>query len=144
MRKLSVLLGLLAGIAVALQAPGNGAAEVVASRVRGWRGALRVGANIPLAFAAVLSPAPIGPFPPPALRTGRADFPHPALQWDHAFRTRNAGSGSRSRCRWLAFPRLPEAARLHPRGVPRRRATGPVHAPAAPSLHSARPLRLRM
>ena len=52
------------------------------------------------------------------LRTGRADFPHPALQWDHASRTRNAGSGSHSRYRWLAFPRLPEAARLHPRGVP--------------------------
>ena len=34
----------------------------------------------------------------------------------------------------FACPRLPEAARLHPRGVPRRRATGPVHAPAAPSL----------
>ncbi len=65
-------------------------------------------------------------------------------QWDHATRTRNTGSGSHSRCRWLAFLRLPEAARLHPRGVPRRRAAGPVHAPAAPSLHSARPLRLRM
>lgn len=33
MRKLSVLLGLLAGIAVALQAPGNGAAEAVAEAV---------------------------------------------------------------------------------------------------------------
>ena len=62
------------------------------------------GAYTPLAFAAVLSPAPIGPFPPPALRTGRADFPHPALQRDHASRTRNAGSGSPSRCRWLASP----------------------------------------
>ena len=86
------------------------------------------GAYIPLAFAAVLSPAPIGPFPPPALRTGRADFPHPALQRDHASRTRNAGSGSHSRCRWLAYPRLPVAARLHPRGGPLRRTAGPVHA----------------
>ena len=38
-----------------------------------------------LAFAAVPSPTPIGPFPPPARRTGRADFPHPALSRDHAF-----------------------------------------------------------
>ena len=44
----------------------------------------------PHAFAAALSPAPIGPFPPPAHRTRRADFPHRALQWDHASRTRNA------------------------------------------------------
>ena len=28
------------------------------------------------------------------VRTGRAAFPHPALQWDHASRTRNASSGS--------------------------------------------------
>ena len=47
-----------------------------------------------VAFTAVLSPASMSPFPPPALRTGRADFPHPALRWDHAPRTRNAGSGS--------------------------------------------------
>ena len=38
-----------------------------------------------LAFAAVPSPTPIGPFPPPVRRTGRADFPHPALSRDHAF-----------------------------------------------------------
>ncbi len=30
-------------------------------------------------------------FPVPALRTGRAVFPHPALQWDHASRTRVPG-----------------------------------------------------
>ena len=60
-------------------------------RVRRWRGARRVRCVCPLAFAAALSPAPIGPFPPPALRTGRADFPHPALRWDHASRTRNVG-----------------------------------------------------
>ena len=30
----------------------------------------------------------ISPFPLPALRTGRAVFPHPALQVDHAARTR--------------------------------------------------------
>ena len=45
-------------------------------------------------FAAALSPAPIGPFPPPAHRTRRADFPHRALQWDHASRTRNAEPGT--------------------------------------------------
>ena len=48
----------------------------------------------PHAFAAALSPAPIGPFPPPAHRTRRADFPHRALQWDHAPRTRNAEPGT--------------------------------------------------
>ena len=39
----------------------------------------------------------MAPFPVAALRTGQADFPHPALQWDHAFRTRNtlATAGSR-------------------------------------------------
>ena len=39
----------------------------------------------PHAFAAVLSSFPVGPFPPPAHRTGRADLPHPALSRDHAF-----------------------------------------------------------
>ena len=65
---------------------------------------------IPLAFAAVLSPAPIGPFPPPALRTGRADFPHPALQRDHASRTRNAG---RDHTRGAKGLRTPGFQRLH-------------------------------
>ena len=82
---------------------------------------LGYGAYDPLAFATVLSPTPIDPFPPPAHRTGRADFPHPALQWDHASRTRNASSeplpaiAGHSRYQWLCVPRLPEAARLHPR-----------------------------
>ena len=44
-------------------------------RVRRWRGARRVRCVCPLAFAVVLSPAPIGPFPPPALRTGTCGFP---------------------------------------------------------------------
>ena len=83
------------------------------------------GAYTPLAFAAVLSPAPIGPFPPPALRTGRADFPHPALQRDHASRTRNAGSGSHSRCRWRACPPASRSCTASPARCPspsRRRA----------------------
>ena len=45
----------------------------------------------PGAFARGLSPAPIVTFSAPALRTGRADFRHRALQWDHAPRTRTAG-----------------------------------------------------
>ena len=48
--------------------------------------------GVSTAFAMGLSPTPIGPFPPPAHRTGRADFPHPALQQDHTARTRNARS----------------------------------------------------
>ena len=74
----------------------NAERRLGATEVGSGGGAVLVGsgAYVPLAFAAVLSPAPIGPFPPPALRTGRADFPHPALQRDHASRTRNAGSGS--------------------------------------------------
>ena len=68
-----------------------------------------------LAFAAVLSPTPIGPFPPSAHRTGHADLPHPALQWDHAPCTRNAGLeplpaiAGHSRYRWLVCPRLPRS-----------------------------------
>ena len=113
--------------------------EAVEYRLRGWNagklsqrvgsggGAVLVGsgAYIPLAFAAVLSPAPIGPFPPPALRTGRADFPHPALQRDHASRTRNAGSGSHSRCRWRACPPASRSCTASPARCPspsRRRA----------------------
>ena len=59
----------------------------------------------------------LGPFPPPALRTGRADLPHPALQWDHAPRTRNASSeplpaiAGHSRYRWLCVP--PGSQKLH-------------------------------
>ena len=59
---------------------------------------------------------PVGPFPPPALRTGRADLPHPALQWDHATRTRNASSeplpaiAGHPRYRWLC---VPPARKLH-------------------------------
>ena len=80
------------------------------ARCRLGSGALSV------AFASVLSPAPIRPFPPPALRTGRADFPHPALQWDHASRTTEHRFGAVPHgTGGFALPRLPEAARLHPR-----------------------------
>ena len=52
------------------------------------------------------------------LRTGRADFPHPALQWDHASRTRNAGSGSHSRYRWLCVPPAPRSYTASPARCP--------------------------
>ena len=99
----------------------------------------------PVAFAPVLSPTPIGPFPPPAHRTGRADFPHPALQWDHASRTRKRQFGAASsHRRSLAVPvalRAPGSQKLHgfTRGAPLRRATRPVHALTAPSLQSVSP-----
>ena len=79
-----------------------------------------------VAFAAVLSPAPMRPFPPPALRTGRAGFPHPALQCDHATRTRDVGSGgSPSRYRWLCVPPVSRSCAASPMRWPspsRRRA----------------------
>ena len=57
------------------------------------------------------SPIPMGTFPPPALRTRRADFRHRALQWNHAARTRVPGRGQRaglaSRGTWPAPLRRP-------------------------------------
>ena len=106
------------------------------SRVRGWRGALRVrcvnstrfrGGAQSGSHRSVSTPCPSEP----DVRISRIRLSSGIMPLARG----NAGSGSHSRCRWLAFLRLPEAARLHPRGVPRRRATGPVHAPAAPSLH---------
>ncbi len=111
-----------------------------------------------VAFAAVLSPAPMRPFPPPALRTGRAGFPHPALQWDHATRTRDVGSGgSPSRYRWLCVPPagfvgvatpaglrssviLPHLWPLSSAGVtPRLQYYGPLRHPAGPACPSRGP-----
>ena len=73
---------------------------------------------------------PVGPFPPPALRTGRADLPHPALQWDHATRTRNASSeplpaiAGHPRYRWLCLPPAPGSCTASPRcPSPTRRQT---------------------
>ena len=48
------------------------------------------------AFAPGRSPSPVGTFPPPALRTRRADFRHRALQWNHAARTRASGCDQRA------------------------------------------------
>ena len=73
---------------------------------------------------------PVGPFPPPALRTGRADLPHPALQWDHATRTRNASSeplpaiAGHPRYRWLCVPSAPGSCTAPPQcPSPTRRQT---------------------
>ena len=68
-------------------------------RVGDWRGSgRRMGVAVAGGFrnAGASLPA-MAPFPVAALRTGHADLPHPALQWDHAFRTRNtlAAAGSR-------------------------------------------------
>ena len=68
-------------------------------RVGDWRGnGRRMGVAVPGSFrnAGASLPA-MAPFPVAALRTGQADLPHPALQWDHASRTRNtlATAGSR-------------------------------------------------
>ena len=68
-------------------------------RVGDWRGGgRRMGVAVAGGFrnAGASLPA-MAPFPVAALRTGHADLPHPALQWDHAFRTRNtlATAGSR-------------------------------------------------
>ena len=68
-------------------------------RVGDWRGnGRRMGVAVPGSFrnAGASLPA-MAPFPVAALRTGQAALPHPALQWDHAFRTRNtlATAGSR-------------------------------------------------
>ena len=45
-----------------------------------------------VAFAPGRSPASLTVFPPAAHRTGRAALPHPALQADHATRTRTTAS----------------------------------------------------
>ena len=68
-------------------------------RVGDWRGnGRRMGVAVPGSFrnAGASLPA-MAPFPVAALRTGQAALPHPALQWDHASRTRNtlATAGSR-------------------------------------------------
>ena len=60
----------------------------------------RVAGREPVAYP-VLSqpgrrPTPVGTFPPPALRTRRADFQHRALQWNHAARTRVPGRDQRT------------------------------------------------
>ena len=56
-------------------------------------GAPAVGSGgLSVAFAPGRSPASLTVFPPAAHRTGRAALPHPALQADHATRTRTTAS----------------------------------------------------
>ena len=68
-------------------------------RVGDWRGnGRRMGVAVAGGFCNAGASLPaMAPFPVAALRTGQAALPHPALQWDHASRTRNtlATAGSR-------------------------------------------------
>ena len=68
-------------------------------RVDNWRGSGRqrgvaVTGGFRNAGASLLA---VAPSPVAALRTGQADLPHPALQWDHASRTRNTLTTAGSR-----------------------------------------------
>ena len=89
------------------------------STVESGAGAPTVGSGgISVAFAPVLSPAPMVAFPAPAPRTRRADFRHRALQWDHAPRTQ-ATKANDSKDEVAARVSAAEAARLPP-FLPRR------------------------
>ena len=66
---------------------------------RGWLSRVeerRVAGRGSVAYPALSQPgrrpSPVGTFPPPALRTRRADFRHRALQWNHAARARASRS----------------------------------------------------
>ncbi len=87
--------------------------------VESGAGAPTVGSGgISVAFAPVLSPAPMVAFPAPAPRTRRADFRHRALQWDHAPRTQ-ATKANDIKDEVAARVSAAEAARLPP-FLPRR------------------------
>ena len=89
------------------------------AHVESGAGAPTVGSGgISVAFAPVLSPAPMVAFPAPAPRTRRADFRHRALQWDHAPRTQ-ATKANDSKDEVAARVSAAEAARLPP-FLPRR------------------------
>ncbi len=64
-------------------------------RVEGWRGGRRIG-ELPFAggfrLRAGASVRSMSPFPAPAHRTGRADFPHPALRWASRGSSRRLGT----------------------------------------------------
>ena len=52
-------------------------------RVGVWRGDVRLSMSVSAPFVwRCLSGSAVAPFPHPAHRTGRADFPHPALGQD--------------------------------------------------------------
>ena len=67
-----------------------------------WRGGVRLGISVPAPFVwRCLSGSAVAPFPHPPHRTGRADFPHPALGQDltpsSTARRAQAGSDVRAR-----------------------------------------------
>ena len=66
------------------------------SRVEGRRVAGRASVAHPVLSQPGRRPIPVDTFPPPALRTRRADFRHRALQWNHAARTRVPGRDQRT------------------------------------------------
>ena len=52
-------------------------------KVEVWRGDVRLSMSVPAPFVwRCLSGSAVAPFPHPAHRTGRANFPHPALGQD--------------------------------------------------------------
>ena len=71
-------------------------------RVGVWRGGVRLSMSVAAPFVwRCLSGSAVAPFPHPPHRTGRADFPHPALGQDltpsSTARRAQAGSGVRAR-----------------------------------------------
>src|SRR5208283_4419036 len=57
--------------------------SVAIGRVEMWRGGFRLNISVAASFVRrCLSGSAVTPFPHPAHRTGRADFPHPALGQD--------------------------------------------------------------
>ena len=71
-------------------------------RVEVWRGGVRLSMSVSAPFVwRCLSGSAVAPFPHPAHRTGRADFPHPALGQDltpsSTARRAQAGSDVRAR-----------------------------------------------
>ena len=75
------------------------APETLGESATGWLSRVeerRVAGRGSVAYPALSQPgrrpSPVGTFPPPALRTRRADFRHRALQWNHAARARASRS----------------------------------------------------
>ena len=72
-------------------------------------------------------------------RTGRADFPHPAPEWDHAPRTRSTRSRTvRTRDREFCVAPASRSCTGFTRVAPLRRAVRPVHAQTASRLLAPR------
>jgi len=68
-------------------------ARTVTGRVEMWRGGGRSDISVAAPFVwRCLSGSTVAPFPHPAHRTGRADFPHPALGQDSRLRPRHVAA----------------------------------------------------